>query len=543
MKINNYYKSELIKSVKLLSVIALITLCVTSYNEALSLSRHFFYMVEKDRHNAIFDLEKIVLSHTQKISYLKAELENKIDDKLTAQLIEQYLSSNKILLLDNFGVGSLIICNLQNEILYPIVDKVTNMENNKLPNRDYLRHITEAPDQIIFGNIVMGTLSKLPSLPIVTGLKNKSGKHIGNIILSSSLDKLSHNFYKGYIDIMKIVGNDAISSTQYNLNNSAFFYFFLRSVIKSEQNFDVITKYNSYIGIKISYNISSLKSEFFYSVLRHFIVTCAICVTMLVLYYRFILLPIRPALKILNSVLPITDSKDNLFCLVGGALVKQEKHLLDQQFKLQDQNNKLLSIVCSVSTVGHYIKNKLEYLVEEVDSDVFKQLSSEEKRILEKLKYLIYSNESEIKSVMSHCIKLFMSLGSKTKTTYNVVDLLLKSEISQQMINLDNNIAIYCNLYKDLFLILIEEITYFSKYDITLTKVTLDTQTNILSFRFSQNNNSLVSGYNEQYTICKLWASFNNINITLVNERKQFIINCSLENCRSHADEKHTIVK
>ena len=144
---------------------------------------------------------------------------------------------------------------------------------------------------------------------------------------------------------------------------------------------------------------------------------------------------------------------------------------------------------------------------------------------------------------MSHCIKLFMSLGSKTKTTYNVVDLLLKSEISQQMINLDNNIEIYCNLYKDLFLILVEEMTYFSKYDITLTKVMLDTQTNILSFYFRQNNNSLVSGYNEQYTICKLWASFNNINITLVNERKQFIINCSLENCRSHADAKHTLVK
>jgi hypothetical protein len=337
--------------------------------------------------------------------------------------------------------------------------------------------------------------------------------------------------------------NDAISSTQNNLNKFAFFHFFLRNIINSEQNFDVITKYNSHIGIKISYNISSLKSEFFYSMLRHFIVTCAICVIILVLYYRFILLPIRPALKILKSLLPITDSRGNLFCLVGGALAKQEKHLLDQQFKLQDQNNKLLSMMSSVSTVGHYIKNRLEYLIEEIDSDVFKQLSTEEKHIFEELKYLIYSSESEIKSVMSHCMKLFMSLGSKTKTAHNVVDLLLKSGISQQMINLDNNIEIYCNLYKDLFLILVEEITYFSKYDVTLTKVMLVTQPNILSFHFRQNNNSLVAGYNEQYTICKLWASFNNININLVNERKQFIINCSLENCMSSTKKKHKLIK
>lgn len=524
-------------------MIALITLCVTSYNESLSLSRHFFHMVEKDRHNAIFDLEKLVLSHTQKISYLKSELENKINDKLTVGLIEQYFSSNKILLLDSFGVGSLIICNIQNEILYPSVDKVTKMPNTKLPERDYLRQITETPDQIIFGNIVIGTLSNLPSIPIVTSLKNKSGKHIGNIILSSNLDKLSQNFYKGYINTITIVGSDAISSTQNNLNKFAFFRFFLKNIINSEQNFEVITKYNPHIGIKISYNISSLKSEFFYSMLRHFIVTFAICVTILVLYYRFILLPIRPALKILNNLLPIADSRGNLFCLVGGALEKQEKHLLDQQFKLQEQNNKLLSMICSVSTVGHYIRNRLEYLVEEVDSDEFKQLTPEEKRIFEKLKYLIYSSESEIKSVISHCMKLFVSLGSKTKIAYNIVDLLLKSGVSQQIIKLDNNIEIYCNLYKDLFLILVEEITYFGKYDITLTKVILNTQTDILSFHFRQNNNSLVTGYNEQYTICKLWASFNNINITLVNERKQFIINCSLENCMSSTKQKHKLIK
>jgi len=130
-------------------------------------------------------------------------------------------------------------------------------------------------------------------------------------------------------------------------------------------------------------------------------------------------------------------------------------------------------------------------------------------------------------------MKLFVSLGSKTKIAYNIVDLLLKSGVSQQIIKLDNNIEIYCNLYKDLFLILVEEITYFSKYDVTLIKVILDTQTNILSFHFQQHYNALVEGYNEQYTICKLWASFNNINITLVNEREQFIINCSLENCIS----------
>jgi hypothetical protein len=154
-------------------------------------------MVEKDKYNTIFDLEKIVLSHTQKINYLKSELETHIDDKLTAQSIEQYVSNNKILLLDSFGEGSLIICNLQNEILYPKIDKIISMQNDKLPDRNYLRQIIKNPDQTIFGNIVIGAISKLPSIPIVTGLKNKYGQHIGNIILSSNLDKLSQNFYKG----------------------------------------------------------------------------------------------------------------------------------------------------------------------------------------------------------------------------------------------------------------------------------------------------------------------------------------------------------
>lgn len=490
-------------------------------------------MVKKDQHNAMFDLEKIVLSHTQKISYLKSELEQKIDDKLIAQPIEQYMSSNKILLLDSLGVGSLIICNLQNEIIYPRIDNITNMQNAKLPDRDYLKQIIEAPDQIIFGNIVIGAISKLPSIPIVTSLKNKYGKHIGNIILSSNLDKLSQNFYKGYINVIKIVGIDTVSSTQNDLNKSAFFSFFLKNIVYSEQNFEVITKYNPYIGIKISYNINALKLDFFYSMLRHFVVILVIGVTILVLYYRFILRPLRPALKILNNLLPITDTQGNLFCVVGGALEKQEQYLLDQKFKLQEQNHKLLSMIYSVSTVGHYIKNRLEYLVEEIDSDMFQQLSPEEKCIFEELKYLIYSSESEIKSVISHCIKLFGLLGNKTKTAHHMIDLLIKSGISQEIINRDNDIEIYCNLYKDLFVILVEEITYFSKYDVTLIKVVLDTQTNILSFHFKQNHNSLVEGYNEQYTICKLWASFNNINITLVNEKEQFIINCSLENCIS----------
>jgi DNA replication initiation complex subunit (GINS family) len=490
-------------------------------------------MVEKDKYNTIFDLEKIVLSHTQKINYLKSELETHIDDKLTAQSIEQYVSNNKILLLDSFGEGSLIICNLQNEILYPKIDKIISMQNDKLPDRNYLRQIIKNPDQTIFGNIVIGAISKLPSIPIVTGLKNKYGQHIGNIILSSNLDKLSQNFYKGYVNIITIVGIDTVSSTQHDLNKSTFFSFFLKNIINSEQTFEVITKYNPSIGIKISYNINALKLDFFYSMLRHFVVIFVIGVTILVLYYRFILLPLRPALKILDNLLPIIDTQGNLFCVVGGALEKQEQYLLDHKFKLQEQNHKLLSMICSVSTIGHYIKNRLEYLVEEIDSDMFKQLLPEEKRIFEELKYLIYSSESEIKSVISHCIKLFALLGNKTKTAHHMIDLLIKSGISQQIITRDNDIEIYCNLYKDLFLILVEEITYFSKYDVTLIKVILDTQTNILSFHFQQHYNALVEGYNEQYTICKLWASFNNINITLVNEREQFIINCSLENCIS----------
>jgi hypothetical protein len=199
------------------------------------------------------------------------------------------------------------------------------------------------------------------AIPMVTSLKNKFGKHIGNIILSSNLDKLSQNFYKGYINTITIVGNDAISSTQNNLNKFAFFRLFLKNIINSEQNFEVITKYNPHIEIKITYNISSLKSEFFYSMLRHLIVTFAICITILVLYYRFILLPIRPALRILNNLLLIADSRENLFGLVGGALEKQEKHLVEQQFKLQEQNNKLISMICSVSTVGHYIPKQLQY--------------------------------------------------------------------------------------------------------------------------------------------------------------------------------------
>ena len=187
--------------------------------------------------------------------------------------------------------------------------------------------------------------------------------------------------------------------------------------------------------------------------------------------------------------------------------------------------------------VENYIKNRLEYLVEEIDSnDRFRRLGPQQKLALEEIKHLIHSTEVEITTLASHYLKLSELFEGQPKNTYNLIELLLTSNINSQIINIDHDIEVYINSHKDLFIILIKEIINFSKYNIDLTEVICDVHK--LSFHFKQKDDSLVTGYNEQYAICKLWGGLNNIAITLVNKQNEFIINCSLQNCMSKMSDR-----
>lgn len=186
----------------------------------------------------------------------------------------------------------------------------------------------------------------------------------------------------------------------------------------------------------------------------------------------------------------------------------------------------------------NYIKTKLDFLIEDI-SDVrgnAKDQSHIKTKKIEDIESTILINQKDINSVMfsfNHVINL---LSSQKKENIDIKLLLIKSGIKQEFFieeNKNNKKDIekmnyyQVKVYETLFSILIQEILGFTTDSRKLESVQIGSNSQI-AFNFSIESSCLTLNDNEKLTLCKLWALFNDIQITVEYNVKNIKIICHI---------------
>lgn len=528
MNNNNFYLKELLQSSIVMISLFFISLIFNAYFTAVNISNKFIISLDNDIVSINTDLRRLQLAYNDQIKWVKLEVEQL---EFSSQELNKYFNSRKTSILDRSSIGAIIVSNNSHKIIYS--NALDNKDNNKfsLPHRSYLDKVKLHPNSVTIGEIVTGVLTKLPSIPLATGITNKNNEFKGYLIFSINLDNLSRNLVRNALSSVLI--KDQINS-DYKINSNYLrsypIRFFIRNIILGKENIS-FTTFEPFTGkyIELFYNTSTIKTDFYSNFIANSTIVFCLLLLILIFYYFRILRPLQPTLNTISNIAKIENlNNSNIFSLINTAVSEQSKTISLQKTAYQEQLFKLIALTSSVSEITRYIKNKMEILVENV-SDIRlstkQDLSKHQQIIFKELENTVINSEQDIKSLLSNYMNIAHSMKIYDKQEIDIISLLLECGINQSFISVQSMVD--CEelaLHKLLFSTLIQEIISFKEGDLVLSQVRIEG--NRLNFIFNQLNDVIVTGFNEKLIICKIWGLFNNIQVHISNQRSCFVVSC-----------------
>ena len=535
MKANNdSYNKELFKTISVIIGLFIISCIISGCFIANSLMQNLSISVEKDKMLIVSDFRKLHFSHTKQIKWLKSEIEQ---IELDHQSLDKLFKSDKIQMIDKTSISAIIITDQNKNILYSdLEDGVSNQKKQSLAERVYLDQVKIYPNQVIIGDIVTGVLTGLPSIPISISLL-KDNTFNGAVVFSITLDNLSRHLIKN--SLISILIKEKSNIVPLDLNNTSkhsAIKFFLKKILLNQESIITFTVLENLSGkyIELNYDVNLIFQEFVASFSINALLIFCILSLILAFYYYRILLPLQPALTIINN-LPLYNQLGNrsLFSLINTTITDQSKAIALHENAHHEQLLKLISIIHSFSAVTEYVKNKLEFLAENIsdinfDSSKLKLPKHYKKTLTEIEETVIHSNQ-DIKRFFINFIKISETLKTQDKEEVDLLNILEQGGVNSAMINEYNvDQKIQKTLYKTLIETLFTEIINIKQEELSLYQVGIDI--NRIDFVFKQRNNFIMINCDEKLITCKIWGLFNNISIEIDNQENHFIISCYFNN-------------
>lgn len=518
------FKKEVLKTIFILGgIFILATIAIMLFKG--------HHTVESFRKNVYLDqlfLEKdfyrIQSIYPNQLEYIKEDIK-KIE--FSEKGLRQYFHSHRALLLSQSNANRLIVTDKDRRIIYSDFHWENGNNKSNIEDREYLQLLEQKPNQIIFANFTK-MIGKVPAatltMPIATGVVDNNNSFIGAIIISVTSESFSKNFLRGDLFSISMNNQSQMVDDFLDLNYLSQMYLLLLSEQKISKIF-----YSKQIDkqIILEYQPNYYREKFIKKTIEGCIIIFLILVTIFFFYYFIILNPLRPTLSIMNHLHGegLSIFNRNLFNIVTSSLTKQSEIISQQQAHRNDQLSQFSTMVSSVSSMTNYIKTKLDFLIEDI-SDVdraTKEKSDVHTKKLLDIESAVRTNQKDINSVMVSFNHVLNLLSSQKKENIDTKLLLIQSGIeknliieedggSQQDIEKINSYNI--KVYKTLFSTMIQEILGFRNDLRKLESVKVCTNSQII-FTFAVQSSSLTLNDNEKLTLCKLWALFNDIQITV----------------------------
>lgn len=532
---HNSYKKELIKAILIMTILFVISCIISGCFIANSLITNFSRSVEKDKMLIVSDFRKLHFSHMKQIKWLKSEIQQA---SLNKQELENFFNSDKIQMIDKTSISAIIITDKSKNILYSdLINIKQNQKSPLLPDREYLEKIKLDHNQVVIGDIVTGVLTGLPSIPISISLTNNNNEFIGAVIFSVTLDNLSKHLIKNSLTSILIKDKSDIAFfNSDNILEKSSLSFFLEKILFNKTTLITFTILESLSGkyIELNYNLDLIFKDFLSSFTINALLIFCILSLILAFYYYYILLPLQPALAIINNLALYNQQRNtNLFSLISTAVADQSKAIAVHEAAYYEQFLKLMSIIHSFSAVTEYVKNKLDLLAENISDTNFDssklKLPRHYKKILTEIEDNVANSKQDIKSFFLNFIKISEILKKQNKEELDLLNSLEQCGVNKAIIN-DYTIEqkIQKPLYKTLIENLFIEIINIKEEELSLHQININN--NRLDFVFKQKNNYIMINCNEKLIICKIWGLFNNISIEIDNQENHFIILCYFNN-------------
>jgi len=296
-------------------------------------------------------------------------------------------------------------------------------------------------------------------------------------------------------------------------------------------------KLNKYLEFK--YNPIVLKSLFYKAVINFIIISAILLVIVFLFFYKYALLPIKDSLNILQKDQVYKNEKVgiyNIFSYFNKYNLNQSNIISKQELEHREQFAKIISIIISIGSLSHYIKNKIEVLKEDIvdiiasKGDKVSSSSSFKKR-LKNIKKTFENSEADIKSLTSEFTKFTQLIKTQNKENINISASLIEESVISRLKEQDykDNVKIEgidkfdIHVYKSFFQILLDEVLNLNNENLLLNLITI--KNNNIQFVFKKRVINFINFQNEQFTLGKMIGMFNDINVSLLQDKKILLLN------------------
>ncbi len=527
------FKKEVLKSIFILcGVFVLATIAVMLFKGYHNLES-FRKNVHLDRLVLEKDFYKIQSIYPSQLEYIKNEIKKIEFSKKSLRL---YFHSHRTLLLNQSNANSLIVTDKERRIVYSDFHRKGDNDESNLEERRYLQSLEAKPDQIIFTNftkIISNTPEGTLTMPIATGVVDNDNSFLGAIIITVSSESFSKNFLRGDLFSLSISDKSQVSEDFLDLNYFSQMYLLLFADQKISKTF-----YSKQINkqIDIKYQPDYYREKFIKKTIEGCIITALILITLFFFYYFIILNPLRPTISIINHLHGdgFTTFNRNLFNIVTSSLTKQSEIISEQQAHRNDQILQFSTMVSSISSMTNYIKTKIDFLIEDISDVSSDTKANMHAKKLVDIESAIRMNQQDINSVMVSFNHILDLLGSQKKENFEIKLLLMQSGVEQELFieegsgnDIEKMNYYQIRVYEVLFNTMIHEILGFTTDSRSLKSVEICSNSQVI-FTFVDQSSNLTLNDNEKLTLCKMWALFNDIQITVEYNVKTIRIICHI---------------
>ncbi len=266
-------------------------------------------------------------------------LQNYLNKTAQPQKALEELWENKRLASQlNFSLvqGVLLIDRSNHLSFATIANKQVNTKiRQALPPRDYLERLRKSPNKTIYGEIVQGILSGVPSIPIATGLYNNKGHYQGALILSINLNSLTKLFQaEGLQEITIIKRETNEPSVEAAYSQQITLKSYIANLLTHKARLSDQIFFPSY-HISFKYDFAAERQVFKQIIVFLELGWTLMVISMGLIIYNYIYRPLRPAFRLLNQTAGVVGIRANPFLQLSYAISGQVEMLGSYRLRLQ----------------------------------------------------------------------------------------------------------------------------------------------------------------------------------------------------------------
>lgn len=541
-KTNILYRNALRKSCILFLWLFFISIVAGGYLYSSIYSHILLSKVSRTESNAKLGIKDFKINHRKQIICFKNRIKKSNLDSSKVYKMHTDKSFSKLFITCSSLVLNTIIIDRNRRVLF---------SNFKLENGEYdlysdeelgfkFSELRKLEKESTIGSVKYDKNLNKQYFYILSPITDKNGNFFGAVIFKISVDDLKNKLVpqrnRGLI--IRDSKVDISSDSLYKKLKAKPEITFLENVIL-KNNPIIITQYNKSLKkyLEYRYDPQGLRKSFFQSMLISGIIMIIVLFIVFYYYYRYILLPIRESLEVIQNGENYNDKLNygiSVFSSLNKFNLSQSALISKQEIKHREQFAKIISIIFSIGSLSHYITSKIEMLKEDI-SDI-KNVSDKNSvksfnKRLKNIEQTIENSENDIKSLTTEFTKFTQLIKNQSKEDISISRELIEEEVKDKLnlqnyygsIEITESVKIDIHVYKSFFKMLIDEILNFNVEDLVLKCIKIE-EDKKLQFIFKKVDTGFVDFQNEQVTLCKMIGMFNDIDVSILQDQENIII-------------------